>query len=251
MAKQRGIIKLEGTIGDITFLRTSDGFIAKENNPVSGDRIATDPAFARTRENASEFGRAGKAGKLIRTALRSALQNAKDSRVTSRLTAELMRVIQADSTSTRGQRNVIDGEAELLQGFNFNNNAVLSSMLYAPYTTTINRAAGTLQLQLPAFVPANMISAPAGATHFKLIASGCAVDFENGSFESDLKETAILPLNTTATGVLDLNCAVSANNTHPLFLTMGLQFYQEVNGSFYSLKDGGFNALEIVKVEGA
>jgi hypothetical protein len=250
MAKQRGIIKLEGTIGDITFLRTQDGYLAKENNPVNGDRINNDPAFQRTRENASEFGRAGKAGKLLRSALRSALQNAKDRRVTSRLVSELMKVIQADSTSTRGQRNVIDGEAELLQGFNFNLNAVLSSMLFAPYSSTIDRAAGTLQVNIPAFVPANMITSPAGSTHFKICAAGCAVDFENGSFESDLKETAILPLDTNATAVINLNCAVSANSTHPLFLTMGIQFYQEVNGSYYSLKDGGFNGLEIVKVSG-
>jgi hypothetical protein len=32
----------------------------------------------------------------------------------------MMKVIKADATSTRGLRNVIDGEAELLQGFDFN-----------------------------------------------------------------------------------------------------------------------------------
>jgi hypothetical protein len=250
MAKQKGIIKLEGTLGDITFLKTRDGYLAKENNPPSAARIATDPAFARTRENASEFGRAGKAGKLLRTALRMAMQNAKDSRVTSRLTAEMIKVIQADSTSTRGQRNVIDGEAALLEGFNFNNNAVLSSMLFASYNSSIDRAAGTLTVNIPAFVPANMITYPAGSTHFKICANGCAVDFENENFESDFKETAILPLNNNATAVINLNCAVTANSTHPLFLAMGIQFYQEVNGTFYPLKDGGYNGLELVKVEG-
>jgi hypothetical protein len=29
MAKQKGIIKLEGTIGDITFYKSQDGFLAK------------------------------------------------------------------------------------------------------------------------------------------------------------------------------------------------------------------------------
>jgi len=38
-------------------------------------RIANDPAFQRTRENGSEFGRAGKGGKVIRNAIRILLQN--------------------------------------------------------------------------------------------------------------------------------------------------------------------------------
>ena len=52
MAKQKGIIKLEGTIGDITFYKsTQDGHLAREKGGVSADRIANDPNFQRTREN--------------------------------------------------------------------------------------------------------------------------------------------------------------------------------------------------------
>ena len=127
MAKQKGIIKLQGTIGDITFVKTKDGYLAKEKTSVNGNRIATDAAFLRTRENNAEFGRAGKAGKVLRRAIQLLLQQAKDSRVTSRLTKEMMKVLKADSTSTRGLRNVVDGEAELLEGFEFNLNAKSTS----------------------------------------------------------------------------------------------------------------------------
>ena len=120
MAKQKGIIKLEGSIGDITFFKTADGYLAREKAPISAAQIANDPAFQRTRENMAEFGRAGKASKLLRNALRQVLQYSKDAKVTGRLTGEFSRVIKADLTNTRGQRNVIDGEAELLMGFNFN-----------------------------------------------------------------------------------------------------------------------------------
>lgn len=63
MAKQKGIIKLDGTIGGITFYKSQDGYLAREKGGVSAEKIATDPAFQRTRENGEEFGRAGKAGK--------------------------------------------------------------------------------------------------------------------------------------------------------------------------------------------
>ena len=54
MAKQTGIIKLKGTIGDISFYKTTDGHLAREKGGVDGNRIANDPAFQRTRENGSE-----------------------------------------------------------------------------------------------------------------------------------------------------------------------------------------------------
>ena len=115
MARQKGIIKLDGTIGGITFYKTTeDGYLAREKGGVSADKIANDPNFQRTRENGEEFGRAGKAGKLLRNAIRAMLQNASDTRMVSRLTAEMVKVIQEDITNPRGQRNVIDGEAELL-----------------------------------------------------------------------------------------------------------------------------------------
>jgi hypothetical protein len=71
MAKQKGIIKLEGTIGDITFYKSQDGYLAREKGGVPADRIANDPAFQRTRENGAEFGAAGKAGKVLRNAIRA------------------------------------------------------------------------------------------------------------------------------------------------------------------------------------
>ncbi|NSL85803.1 hypothetical protein ECE50_003105 [Chitinophaga sp. Mgbs1] len=114
-------------------------------------------------------GRAGKAGKLLRTAFRALLLNIGDSYMSSRLTREMVKVIQADATNVRGQRNVIDGEAELLKGFEFNSNARLGGTLYAPFTTGIDRAAGTLIVDIPPFVPVNMVAAPAGAKHLRKI----------------------------------------------------------------------------------
>ena len=110
MAQQKGIIKLDGTIGGITFYKSQDGYLAREKGGVSADRIANDPNFQRTRENGAEFGAAGKAGKLLRTAFRNILQNSADNRMVGRLTSEMVKVIQADLTSVRGLRNVLDGE---------------------------------------------------------------------------------------------------------------------------------------------
>ncbi len=116
MARQTGIIRLKGTIGGVTFYKTTDGHLAREKGGVDKNRIANDPAFQRTRENGAEFGRAGAGGKLVRKAIRLLLQNAKDKRVTSRLTRSLVRVIKTDPVNERGLRTIPDGDMGLING---------------------------------------------------------------------------------------------------------------------------------------
>lgn len=250
MARQKGIIKLKGTIGDITFYKSKDGYIAREKNDIDAKRIATDPAFQRTRENGAEFGRAGKAGKILRTALRSLLTNSSDGKMVGRLTQQMVKVIQADQTSVRGLRNVIDGEAELLTGFEFNIGGKLSTSLFAPYIGTIDRVTGAITVALDPFVPANMIAAPGGSTHFKIISAGAEIDFETETFVEAHSETAILAWDATATVAINLANAVTPNSTKPLFLALGVEYYQEVNGQMYPLKNGAYNPLALVKVDG-
>lgn len=250
MARQKGIIKLKGTIGDITFYKTQDGHLAREKGGIEASRIASDPAFQRTRENGAEFGRAGKAGKLLRTALRPLLLNSADSRMVSRLTQRMVKVIQADMISVRGLRNVIDGEAELLFGFEFNIRGKLGTSLFAPFVASIDRVAGEIKVDIASFVPGNMIAAPSGTTHFKIISGGAEVDFEAETFVVSNSETAILPWNSTATAVISQTNAVTPASTKPLFLALGVEFYQEINGQMYPLKNGAFNPLSLAKVDG-
>jgi hypothetical protein len=250
MAKQKGIIKLEGTIGDITFQKTRDGYLAREKGGVSADRIANDPAFIRTRENGAEFGRAGKAGKALRNALRQLVQNASDRRVVSRLTREMMRVIQTDAVNARGERTVLEGELEFLEGFDFNLNGKLSTTLYAPLTATINRVAGTVDISLASFVPAAMVAAPGGTTHFRIFGAGAEVDFATNAFVSQSSDSGILPWDNLSTTAISLSHNLTPNSTHPIFAVLGVEFLQEVNGVQYRLKNGAFNAMAIVKVSG-
>lgn len=250
MARRNGIIKLKGTIGDITFYKTKDGHLAREKGGIDANRIKNDPAFQRTRENGSEFGRAGKAGKILRTALRTLLLNSSDGRVVSRLTQSMVKVIQADTTSERGLRNVIDGEAELLTGFEFNIRGKLGTSLFAPYTANIDRSSGALTVSIDSFVPANMIAAPGGTTHFKITSAGAEVDFEAETFVSSTSETFILPWDFNGTALINQTNNVTPASTKPLFLALGIEFFQEVNGSMYPLKNGSFNPLALVQVSG-
>ncbi|WP_026899436.1 hypothetical protein [Daejeonella oryzae] len=250
MARQKGIIKLKGTIGDISFYKSKDGYLAREKGGVDATRIASDPAFVRTRENGAEFGRAGSAGKLLRNALRNVIKNASDPRVTSRLTQALVKVVQADLVSVRGLRNVLDGELELLTGFEFNVNGKLGSTLFVPYTATIDRVTGEAVLSIPAYVPLNSIGSPVGTTHFKLNMAVTEIDFESGEFktESGSSNEIVNDANAVAASSITLN--IGPNSTKPLFVAFGIEFFQEVNGLMYSLKNGAYNGLALVKISG-
>lgn len=250
MAKQSSFITLEGTMGGITFVRTQDGYQARVKTSLNASRIASDPTFIRTRENASEFGRAGKAVKVFRTAVRTLLKNAKDRRSSSRLVKEMMKVIHADTTSVRGKRNVIDGEAELLQGFEFNVNAQMSSVLFASYQSSIDRVTGQLEVTVPSFIPINDLVAPEGSTHFKLVSAGAEIDFEAETNVESNTASPVIPLDAVATAPITLTNSVTANSSHPLFLLFGIQFFQQTNGINYPLKNGAYNALSLVKVNG-
>ncbi len=249
MAKQTGIIKLKGTIGGISFYKTGDGHLAREKGGVDKNRIQNDPAFQRTRENGSEFGRAGKGGKVLRNAIRVLLQNAKDKRVVSRLTKSLVAITKTDTTNERGLRTLQDGNLNLLEGFEFNLNGKLGATLFAAYSKAFDRVTGDATLDLAAFSPTIRIAAPSGTTHFKVVMGASELDFvnETSTFEND--ETAILPYSAASTAAISLSATITANSTLTVVQVLGVEFYQEVNGQMYALKNGAYNALSVVLID--
>jgi hypothetical protein len=249
MAKQTGIIKLKGTIGGISFYKTSDGHLAREKGGVDKSRIQNDPAFQRTRENGAEFGRAGKGGKVLRNAIRVLLQNAKDKRVVSRLTKDLVAITKTNTINARGQRTLQDGNLNLLENFDFNLNGKLGATLFAIYTKTFDRVTGEATLSMDPFSPTIRVAAPTGTTHFKIVMGTTELDFVNevSVFESD--ETAILPYSAVPTSPVALTATMTANSVLPVLQVLGIEFYQEVNGQMYALKNGAYNALAVVIVD--
>lgn len=248
MAKQKSIFRLKGNIGGVSFYKTQDGFLAREQTSIDPSRIFNDPAFQRTRENMAEFSEATKSGGLLRNALRPQLMRTADGRVAGRLTRKMMQVLKTDMESQRGERRVILGTLQLLEGFDFNIRASLGSSLYALYLAQIDRTAGEASIHLPSFIPEEGVTMPEGGTHFKLISSCAIVNFVERDFEASFQESALIPVSSPATEIIDLQHTLSAGAVLPMFLTLGVLFYQQVNGVAYPLKNGVYNALAIVKV---
>lgn len=250
MGRQDGVLQFTGQVGGLSFFKSKQGYLVRKKGGITADRIRTDPAFERTRENGLEFGRAGRANRLVRAAFRSRLINSADSLMTSRMSREMMKVIQADTINARGARIVLGPNTTMLQGFEFNELAKLGGSLYAPYTTGIDRAAGTLTVSLPEFIPQNMIMPPSGSTHAQLVAEGAEINFTDSRFVVSSSQSAVFALNGQLMPPIELTLLLPANSTLPLFLAFGIAFFQEVNGVQYPLKNGAYNALALVQIDG-
>ena len=250
MATQMGMFPFRGTIGNLVFYKLNGKWVARSKGGATAEQIATQPRFQRTKENSLEFGRAMRASQLLRAPFQALVYPNPDKLLARRLLTTMISVMQADTKSARGLRNVLDGNLELLEGFEFNEQGKLSVMLTAPYSSDINRETGEMKISIPAFIPQKMVTAPEAATHVRLVSGGAALDFENKNFKVDLQRSAELPLDNVAPNNIVLNNMLPANSTHPLFLALGVEFYQEVNDVLYRLRDGSFNAAAIVKVSG-
>lgn len=247
MGKQMSPLKISGTINDLSFYQSQDGFLVRKKGGVSADKIKTDPRFRITRLNGVEFGTAGKAAKLLRAAFLNEIGNAADNRIISRLARAMVKVQQADAVHPKGQRTVTNGNLSLLEGFQFNKNVVLDTVLKASFTITVDRATGQLTAAFQPFVPLAVIAAPTGSTHYRIMTAAAEIDFVTGATVASRQVTANLPLDNNPTAVINLQQQVTANSTKPLFLLLGIEF-MVITNNVVELQSKGLNALQLVKV---
>ncbi len=248
MAKTSGIIKIEGTVEDLTFYKKDGQHFVRKKGGISKERIESDPNFVRTRENNSEFSHSGSSGKVLRLAVGSMVFKAKDSKLSSRLMQMMSRIKNLDSVSARGQRKVSIGIAtpegkQIMKGFDFNANAPLKSVLFAPFE--LDTTTGILNV--PNFIPGEQLQFPQGATHVSFQNAILLLDFETTISEIATSNIVNLPINLTATTVTLTPTSVPSGSGVQLFLFM-ISFYQEVNGVLYSLKNEEYNVLNVVDV---
>jgi hypothetical protein len=248
MAKLDGILKIQGTLENLTFYKSADGHMVRTKGGVSKNRIMNDPAFIRTRENGTEFGECAGSGKLFRTAVGTMVFKAKDAKLSSRLLKVMSEIKNRDLVSNRGLRNVAEGitnpEGKLaLKGFDFNNNAPMKSVLYAPYT--LEATSGKIGIEQ--LIPAEQLRYPSGATHFSVQSAFANIDFSTGDHAITFSDVVNLPIDLAENTFSLVPSSVPDGSGVQVYLLL-IEFFQEVNGIQYSLKNGAFNVLNVLEV---
>ena len=250
MPKLSGMIKIQGSADDLTFFKTRTGYKWRKQVKMEKDRMATDPAFARTRENNREFTSAAGNAKLLRRALALQLKEVNDGSMFRRLFSALLKITKSDPVSDRGSRNAALGDLSLLKDFDFNSTALLDKILVTGITTTTDRVNGKHEVKVNPFTPSKQVEFPGGATHFKIISMAVDIDFVLGDTQTSAAESASIPvMQNTPVAVPEQQHVLSAGSTHPLLLVVGIVFLMEVNGKEYPLNDKSFNALRILAAD--
>lgn len=263
MAKDKSIIKLKGTLGELTFYQSGGETIVKQKTSLNGNKIKNDPAFQRTRENNQEFGGAAKVGKSFRMGFAGIAKNISDRYWVGRVGAQMRNIINR-GTGARGQRTFeVSNSSELLTGFEFNAKNVFDSMMLAPSTITVNPDRTNATWDIPDFNVTDYLNAPSGATHFRLVL--CIASLSNYNYETTEKTyMPVVPDQNEKTGqefgnfiplegqsgsisinaTLNLSGALDPNVA--LNIATGIIFYQEINGTMYELSSN--NAMKIAQV---
>jgi hypothetical protein len=166
-----------------------------------------------------------------------------------------------DGTEARGYRKVeISTQRNYLLGFEFDKKLSINGVFNAPYDVTHTAGRESADFIIAPFNPADLISAPSGTTHFRLInALAVVADFvynaTTGTYEPDdivnnelsiVEYSDYIPLNTayagsTLTATLPGAPTLGANVT--VIQCIGIEFFQEVNTNYYALNSG--NCLRI------
>ena len=232
MAKQKGIVKLKGGIGDLSFYKTRDGYLAREKNGISADRIKTDPKFESIRQQMAEFGRANKGAALLRASLKPAVGSISDGRMASRLNKAMAGVVQSDPVNDRGKRDVLSGDLGLLTGFQLNKVKSLEQVLGTRITTAFNRTTGEVTVTLDPFEPKKLIRAPISATHYTLSLGVSACNFIEETYTNSVSRSAELVLENISVTVPPMTASLGAGVTDPVFAVFSIEFWEFVNGKY-------------------
>ena len=249
MAFQRSSVKLEGKIGDLSFYKVDDNFLVKQKGGNSKKRIANDPIFERTRENAMEFGNASSFTKQLKLSLKLSLgcsfELFSDPSLTNRLNKRINSILKADSVNTRGNRQLLNDNLFLLTGFSLNNVAALKDTFFIPLVSEWLKSEKLIRLKLPRFLPKSVTDAPEKASLFQFHV--CATMKVNENLQSISMHSELFALDTVQEAQ-DLDLLLGEVNADVAILFFGISFFSEVAGYAVPLTAPCKNALDVISV---
>ncbi|UZD22986.1 hypothetical protein [Algoriphagus halophytocola] len=247
MAKQAGYIKLEGTMGDLTFYKNRDGkFIARRKGGVSKKRINTDPRFQRTRENLREFAVAASSAKFLKNAFREIELKSNGGRLHNRLYSAAMKVVKSDPVSARGERKFELGDMSIMRGFEFSDKATLANVLKVLPETAEDAA--SFSVTIPETVPTKYMVYSSGSKFYRFSLIRATVDFTQQTYSSEIATIEPMPIVNVPTPAVTLTLPKPGIEGENYFFALALEFFLDVNDTRYDLNDVSQNPAVILAI---
>jgi len=247
MAKQKGIVFLEGTIGGVNFYyregvptaRAAGGGFTKQ-------AIKHGSNMVRVRESNNEFGMCAVVNKTFKQAIRPFLLGYKDGTLHSRLMQLFLKIKDCDVMSERGKRCVFLGLSDtagkaIMQSFVFTpKRAMLLSCSYGFDWDGLLFSASGFNI--------NEVVFPLKADYMEVVFGVICFDFETLSYTRVIASPLLIGRDYTGDG-FNILLDELPGGTGVLFGMLRVAFYQEVNGERYLLSGANNFGVEIVSVK--
>jgi|GEM_PF-300981 len=247
MARQKGIFKITGTIGDINFYITKGvGYARKAGGGFNGHAIRTQASMQRVRENASEFGHCSTVKKQFRLALLPFMSAVQDKKFHSRLMQLFLQLKTLDTVSERGKRRVYRGlqtakGKHLLRRFELTPPNVILDALYRNAFFDWD----TQTLHIANFNTSNF-KAPLTATHLGITLGILDFNFDTLQYSLVVSPTAFLDVDTETTS-FDLIPEVAVPPSYTGIAILGFSYYEIIANEVYGLETlRGVRIIEVV-----
>jgi hypothetical protein len=219
---------------------------------VSGARYRKDAAFKNSRRAATDFGHAAQCAVLLRQELMSMLEGMRQNEMHKKLTRVIGVLIREKRLSGTQRVRLNDLPWERFEGWHFNEEAGLGTLLSDTTRVEVNAAAGKILLTHPSFRIANKIKSSRSITHVRIIAGVTAINFDRKTSSHDYGATDYLPCDLPAETPISLTLELPAPVIHPVFVVFGLlSFKQERDKRFYEMPGRRQRALNIIYVQPA
>lgn len=250
MARQIGIIKIKGSIGDLSFYESAGMHLVRKKTGATKKQIETDPRFQRTKENAQEFGRTMESCKLLKQRLWEILFQCTDRSFFNRFVSRMSMILKSDSAHRRGERMVTGRGLELLSGLETNRNFKFKDQVLTDIHVSFDVTTGEGIVAIPAFIPAQRLRRYETSTHaqfvFAVIEFGAAVpaQIEPDVWRSD--HYALINARSILSTKFSFGWVPKSGNA--LIILVGMCYFEQIASAYFPVAKGKYNAAVFDKV---
>ena len=247
MAKAKGMIQLEGTIGGINYYMRKGKLVArKSGGGFNGKAIKKDPSMVKVRQNGSEFGAVSKMVKAFKTGIAPLLFSNPFPELHGRLMRLFTAVKNEDVVSERGQRTIEAGldtlkGKRMLIGFSIpeqtKNFGKFYSNVHFDWTTYTLRFTGQIAELFTFSKTVTAVSFQVGLLELGTDEAGCVLSLSEAIF---ITAADVLPEQVVA--------PTPKNGSAKCLAIVSVHQYERIGGVLYPVASKKAFCMEVVSV---
>lgn len=238
MARQTGIIRLNGRIGGLDFYQSEGVDMVRNKTGPTTKQFKNSKAFERSRQASNDFGTAGGLAGKLKHAIIYMYGPALNPHINSKLTGIFTSVLAKDRIHPRGERKILYGDISKLVGIDFTaDNNLRSTLGRLPHLS--EKEKGKLftfdfrENLTPPFTEA------AGSRPYQVIIGLVALSEDSDPIVK-WQESILMEAGQPLSDLGEMELFFDNPQSDKVILgIVGIKFIDVVNGQTYTLKEGG------------